>query len=322
MTVPVLPISFEARDLPRLLTDVVTTFCSGRAPDAIVQIDSDLDLALVDDWPERYAHQEIEVTFGSSVLQTDPEDRAVIAELDLPLDLEALLTSLERIDFETAVVGALHEEWLGRAGDPSWGMSGAGLGFGHHPHGFLTAFKGDGHRRLMSKRAVDYGPWRVIRRGDLTALQFHAVDADPATARAQALPAHRWLGYKVQDPGVILFGEHHVYHHDLRGFYDAETRTYRILVAGRPVPLQEMNDARELMEKRRRDGDEVIDRLAFVFAYEAEARAHLHELWLRGLECRVTTPSADEVQLDASYTPPPPTPPEWVARLESNEGAG
>jgi hypothetical protein len=67
---------------------------------------------------------------------------------------------------------------------------------------------------------------------------------------------------------------------------------------------------------RRADPDKPIERVAFVFLETAAARAHLHELWLRELECW-TVEDGDKRRLDLDYKPAP-SPPEWVASLSGS----
>jgi hypothetical protein len=61
-----------------------------------------------------------------------------------------------------------------------------------------------------------------------------------------------------------------------------------------------------------------VRQVAFVFVEEANARRHLHDLWLRGLECRWMSPRG-EVRLD-HYDAPPPAPPDWVKAVQDREG--
>jgi len=56
-----------------------------------------------------------------------------------------------------------------------------------------------------------------------------------------------------------------------------------------------------------------VDNVAYVFMTEEAARAHLHELWLRGLECRALI-AGRETRLDNDYAPHP-DPPEWARHL-------
>jgi len=48
----------------------------------------------------------------------------------------------------------------------------------------------------------------------------------------------------------------------------------------------------------------LVDNIVYVFVEEAQAWAHLQELWLRGLECPVFI-EGREVSLDADYHPAP-----------------
>ena len=67
--------------------------------------------------------------------------------------------------------------------------------------------------------------------------------------------------------------------------------------------------------------DTVVDQVAFVFLREEDARAELHELWLRGLEVRAIT-ATGERRLDADYQAEPPPPPDWVKREQDRDGLG
>jgi hypothetical protein len=58
-----------------------------------------------------------------------------------------------------------------------------------------------------------------------------------------------------------------------------------------------------------------IDHVAYVFVDQADARAHLHELWLRELECWYLD-DAGKHRLDLDYHPVP-SPPAWVTALEA-----
>jgi hypothetical protein len=55
--------------------------------------------------------------------------------------------------------------------------------------------------------------------------------------------------------------------------------------------------------------------VAYVFVDEADARAHLHELWLRELECWLVDDKGKR-RLDLDYHPVP-NPPGWVKRLDA-----
>ncbi|MFI6458725.1 hypothetical protein ACIBF6_45165 [Streptosporangium amethystogenes] len=179
----------------------------------------------------------------------------------------------------------------------------------HYPHGWLCAFRGDGHDALVSRRWLDHGPWRVLRGpGDLTLVQFHDLAADPDTAREQAEAGHRLLS--IADPASGYLCDGHEITHDLNGLYDAAERCLRIIVHGRDVPPGEMLDACLARRNHLLGADRPIERVAYVFMEPQAAKAHLHELWLRELECW-TIEMGQEVRLDLDHHPVP-VPPAWV----------
>jgi hypothetical protein len=185
------------------------------------------------------------------------------------------------------------------------------LGFGqqHAVHGWACAFRGAGHDRLVSRRWLDHGPWRLLRgAGDLTLVQFHDLDAAAKQALAQAIPAHARMG--IADTGGFIqaapTGD------KVEGLYDAETRTLEVVVAGRPVSQAEMLAACAVRRARRADPDKPIERIAYVFVSDTDARAHCHELWLRELECW-SVDGGSKRRLDVDHHPEP-APPAWVSR--------
>ncbi len=183
------------------------------------------------------------------------------------------------------------------------------LGFGqqHAFHGWACAFRGAGHDRLVSRRWLDHGPWRLHRSGadDLSLVQFHDLEADAATALAQATPGHARMG--IGETGGFLQalprGD------KLEGLYDPGTRTMEVLVQDRSVPSAEMLSACAVRRARRSDPERPIERVAFVFVEEADASAHCHELWLRELECW-TVDGGTRRRLDSDHHPAP-APPPW-----------
>jgi hypothetical protein len=98
---------------------------------------------------------------------------------------------LEPLPFEICCIGAaFFDEWLA-ADYKRWGF-----GRSHIDNGWGCAFRGRGHDRLVSRRWLDFGPWRVIRRpNDTTFIQFHDLAlTDPAEAYAQAAPGLKRMG--------------------------------------------------------------------------------------------------------------------------------
>ena len=216
-------------------------------------------------------------------------------------DAERARQVLESAPFEVASFDAL-VPWPGSYRAPSFGRN-------HFPHGWGCAFKAGGHDRLVSRRWLDFGPW-VIHRGDddLSLVQFHALDASPKTALAQAKPGHRTMG--ISEEGGFLQRKY-VFHTSLSGLYDTAEQMLRIVVVGREVPPIELLDARAAVTQGRLTEDQPLRRIAYVFPKPDEARRHLHSLWLRELECW-TVRDGVETRLDTDYRPVP-VPPKWAA---------
>jgi hypothetical protein len=248
------------------------------------------------------------------LVSVNPRAQPPRVVLQLPDGFETLdegIGWIERLPFQVCSVGWIHTpEWVDMDVEPFE------LGVGHVPHGWACAFRGAGHDRLVSRRWLDFGPWRVIRRpGDLTVVQFHDVAADPATAAQQALPGWERMG--VSPTGGFLPSPYLV-RTDVEGLYSAATRTLEIVVPpGGAVTQIQMRDACAM---RVRHGVALadakpVDQVAYVFLEPAGARAHLHEMWLRELEVWQVDQHGKR-RIDLDYQPAPPAPPAWVAALD------
>lgn len=288
------------------------------APPAELMIDQKI-LTEVADWPRQVGSA---IDDGRAcwldhrkMLGLRPKSDLVIIGLpNLPIALDTALALLEPLPFEICALGAVFfDEWIA-ADYERWGFS-----RGHISHGWACAFRGPGHGRLVSRRWLDFGPWRVIRRpDDTTFIQFHDLAiTDPAEAYQQAKVGHERMGcsrtggFIQQIPQWML--------DDVRGLYLAADRRLEIVVPpGVPVEQGSMLNAcaMRLHYRLHPTTPEPVERVAFVFVDEAEARSHLHELWLRELECWVAD-GRGKRRLDADYHPAP-DPPAWVKRL----GAG
>jgi hypothetical protein len=224
---------------------------------------------------------------------------------DFPADPAAAIRLIEPLPFELITFGVLHESWLKSYTPPGFSNMQALLGW-------ACAFRGAGHDNLVSRRWLDYGPWRLIRSaGDLSFVQFHDLAADGDTALAQAKPGHERMG--ISETGGYLQSDY-VYRSEVRGLYLANERKLVISAAG-PVSQVEMRDACAARRDRRNDPKEPIERIAYMFITEDLARDHLHELWLRDLECW-TLVLGKKVRLDENYAPPI-VKPDWVTRLSA-----
>jgi hypothetical protein len=226
--------------------------------------------------------------------------------------LEDALAILEPLPFEICALGAtFFDEWIA-ADYKRWGF-----GRSHIDHGWGCAFRGAGHQRLVSRRWLDFGPWRVIRRpNDTTFIQFHDLAiTDPAEAYEQAKVGHERMGNSAIG-GHLAWHMQNLLRAAGKGLYTAADRTLHVVVApGVAVSQGEMlaNCALRLHHRLTPGQPDPVDTIAYVFIEEADARAHLHELWLRELECWVVD-GAGKRRLDADYRPVP-DPPAWVKRL-------
>lgn len=238
---------------------------------------------------------------------------------DMFSSADDVLRLVEPLPFTTAAFGSVFPDTWRDIQDDTFGFANS-----HTSLGWGCAFKGSGHDRLVSRRWLDFGPWRV-RRGadDLALVQFHDLAlTDPAVALAQASPGHERMGISeiggfIQGPSAAGRGIKYTVRETLpEGLYDAKTRTLEVVVpAGREISQGEMLDACAYRLNKRADKSTPIERVAYVFIDEANARAHLHELWLRELEVW-TVDGGEKRRLDLDHHPAA-TPPEWVRNLEA-----
>ena len=227
------------------------------------------------------------------------------------------LAILEALPFGVCGLGSVFfDEWIAADYD-RWAFS-----RGHIDHGWGCAFRGAGHDHLVSRRWLDFGPWRVLRRpDDTTFVQFHDLAiTDPAVAYDVAKLGHERMG--VSHTGGFIQQIHDWMLNDARGPYYPDERKLEVVVAvNHEVPQLRMTNAAALRRHCRLHPDQPqpVDHVAFVFFNEDHARAHLHELWLRELECWVRDGRGFR-RLDLDYHPTP-SPPAWVTALEAREAA-
>jgi len=193
------------------------------------------------------------------------------------------------------------------------------FGRSHVDHGWGCMFRGTGHDRLVSRRWLDFGPWRVVRLpNDTTFIQFHDLAiTDPAEAYAQAKVGHQRMG--VDPIGGFIQGIDLEVISQVGGLYRAKDHTLEIVVGpGNTVRQQDMRVACGLRLHHRltKPTTDRIDHVAYVFMDRGDAQAHLHELWLRELQCWYVDERGKH-RLDVDYHPTP-QPPAWVANLKAN----
>jgi hypothetical protein len=239
-------------------------------------------------------------------------DLVVFSIPDAFSTLDEAFSIVEPLPFEICGVGAVFfDEWI-QADYERWSFSRR-----HIDHGWACAFRGAGHDRLVSRRWLDFGPWRVIRRhNDTTFIQFHDLAiTDPAEAYEVAKVGHERMG--CSETGGFIQQIQDWMLADVRGLYTVGERLLEIVVPpGDAVSQSRMLNACTLRLHHRltRAAQEPIERIAYIFLDEADARAHLHELWLRELECWLVDGNGKH-RLDLDYHPVP-SPPEWVQRLD------
>ncbi|HRC57550.1 MAG TPA: hypothetical protein PKU97_16565, partial [Kofleriaceae bacterium] len=226
--------------------------------------------------------------------------------------LDEALAILEPLPFEICALGAtFFEEWIA-ADYPR-----TGFGRSTITHGWGCMFRGAGHDRLASRRWLDFGPWRVLRRpDDTTFIQFHDLAiTDPAEAYEQAKAGHARMGISPTG-GYIAWHMQGLLKGAGQGLYTASERLLEVVVGpGNTVTQAEMLcNAALRLHHRSAPTSTPVERVAYVFVNEPDARAHLHELWLRELECWVVDDKGKR-RLDLDYHPVP-DPPAWVKRLD------
>src|SRR5690606_34932321 len=151
-----------------------------------------------------------------------------LLKIDGPTSVLSLQSELMVAAFELAVVQTWFRwEWPEGYVAPSFADM-------HYPHGWACAFKGPGHDRLVSRRWLAYGPWRLIRddEHDVSFVQFHDLDADAKTALEQAKPGHQRMG--ISNEGGFIQSRY-VYETDFDGNYLSEDHVLEIVVHGREV---------------------------------------------------------------------------------------
>ncbi len=182
-------------------------------------------------------------------------------------------------------------------------------------NGWMFAFKGRGHR-FVSERILDRGPWRILRRGDVTLVQLYDLEGDATSTLEQARPCHALLAPCWR--GGHFYSWNWAFRSSLYAWkpsaYDPATRTsIKVVPFGEALTRQEMGTAAGTLVHQ--PYAEPVDAVAIVYLDEATAWRQLPELWTFGLQVRAIT-ATGERRIDEDYIPPPPPPPPaWVQRL-------
>jgi hypothetical protein len=228
-------------------------------------------------------------------------------------NVQQVIEFLKPYPWTVATLSSIHKSWYSQ----EIGYGGPGFSYRHGPLGWGCAFKGEGHKRVVSRRYLEYGPWHVIRdeANDVTLIQFHDLNADPLTALEQAKPGHQLMGHPFE--GGFIQRDYQIAN-ELSAIYTPEERKLTYTVNQRPVTKSELLDVCATRLWQLLGADKPVERVSYLFIYEEDARKHLHDLWLREIECWAFIDGLP-VRLDENYTPPPPDKPEWVQQLEPQQ---
>jgi hypothetical protein len=236
---------------------------------------------------------------------TGPDERLVrrsrrdVIDLIVPSALGSdadAIDWLETIPFDVATIAGIDED-----------LDTPNVWFpGHFELGWGVAFRGPGHDVMMSRRWLARGPWRTIERpGDLTIVQVHPLDAPREEIEALVRIASAALYWPTG-------GEVSRRPDPVNGLYTAATRLFEIVVPpNAAVSTEQMNSARALRDPYK--AIDPVERVAFVFIDEADARRQLDDLWVRGLEVWYVDGSGRH-RVDDTYKPPPHPKPTWIGK--------
>lgn len=215
------------------------------------------------------------------------------------------------------------QEWLGTMGGIAFMTSALNMGpnidrmsrytlvDSRTHYGVACAFQSEGHTRLVSDRWLEHGPWKLhYGKNGTTLVQFYDLDADLDTIMEQVAVSHPRMG--VTPEGGFMHPRFPMPEH-APGDYLHDTRTLSVSVLGREVPQMEMLQVATMRRFQLLGSAMPIERLEYVFGDPDEAQAHLHELWLRNIDC-ITYVNGRRTDLGADYNPQP-NPPEWVKRV-------
>lgn len=312
-----LRLGLSGPDLPAIFRCLQEVFLPDAGPPTTLFVDTG-GKKVVNGWLERWSAETKDFLSaeweGRGRLRLDPETIVKVSLEEYEFDLNSLLEALGEVPFHICSAATIHAKWTtGALGTEYLARS---FGDMHWRHGWSCLFRGEGHNRLVSRQWLDFGPWRLLRGpNDTSLVQFHERDADAATALEQARPGHERMG--ISAVGGFLQTDFR-YSRDLGALYYASERKLHIVVpTGEEVTQREMLDACAARHYQILGPDQPIENVAYVFAEEHQARAHLHELWLRDLECR-TFIEGIEVNLSDDYHPTP-VKPGWVTRLEGRD---
>jgi hypothetical protein len=234
------------------------------------------------------AKQKIHATYGyPNLLVIDVGNLVKVGREDVEVSVPGMVEQLAELPFEVAAFDSFHDDWYGDA--PSFSD-------GHVSLGWAAAFKGKGHDRLVSRRWLEDGPWKLFKGPkDVSLVLFHDLEADARNALKQAKPAHAQMG--IADTGGFI-QKNFVYEHELKGLYVPDKRVMKVVVLGKKLEDLELLEWAAARKEGKLAGGKPVDAVAFVFPKEAEAKKNLDRLVRYGHQVWAIR-AGDEVRLDS-----------------------
>jgi hypothetical protein len=179
---------------------------------------------------------------------------------------------------------------------------------GHTQLGWGCLFKGKGHDYFVSPRWLEHGPWLLERHDpDITYVQLYDLAAEGEGAWQQG----RRAMVRLSDGFYTQFA---ITYEETRGTYSPDDRSISVVKTDRGITPFEMDHLCLIRAKQRGHATQPVDHLRVIFTEERDARRHLHELWLREIECWALLADGRRARLDLDYSPPPRILPEWIER--------
>lgn len=220
-----------------------------------------------------------------------PDTLRLYQEFLMP-DIDQVLNWLSQKTFSVCIGGRIFADWPASVSDKI-------LFPGQYEMGWMLAFKGEGHRYLVSERWLDYAPVKVHRLGDVTLIQFHDLHTDSQTALAQAQ-----LGWKLFDRsiGSGFLGSYKRKSDYFDGQYNADEGALYVTVFDHEPSLEKIKDACYAREFLQFEDGQPINKIIYVFIEPELANRWVYELWLRNIECRTFIDGAEVILSDA-YVP-------------------